>query len=133
VIEDKDLTWPETIKAKNDLLRKAAPKVLKELGIKPIKTNKEEDPEEEDEEGGDEDPQNGADYDHTTGGKYDYHQGGGNTNFGGEDYPNSENSHFGDNGMRKPSKGNFKGRRPAARARGRNEPDYHNNGDDFEH
>jgi hypothetical protein len=34
VIEDKDLTWAETCKQKNSLIRKADAKVIKELGLK---------------------------------------------------------------------------------------------------
>lgn len=135
MIEDKELTWPETVKAKNDLLRKASPKILKELGLKPA--DKDEDPEEEEEEP-EEAPQNEFDYEHNAGGKFDYHQNGGNTHFGGDEF-DSENAHFGneENGMRKASKPSPRTKpRPTGRTRaGGHEPDYQQqqNGDDYEH
>ncbi|KAI6184582.1 hypothetical protein M3Y97_00611800 [Aphelenchoides bicaudatus] len=129
VIEDKELTWPETLKAKNDLIRKAKPRILKELGIKPPVEESEEKHEDSAEEDGHD--QHGFDYEHNNGGagKYDYHQTGGHTPFN-EDY--TENSHFGhEDGMRKGgTKGNnHRGRPTSGRTRAEEAQDYHQDED----
>lgn len=134
VIDDKSLTWKETAKAKAELVRKASPKVLKELGINPesLASDDEQEPSKEEDH---EDPQKeGYDYEHNNaGGKFDYHQNDGekldyHQNDGekvdyqhGDDYNNNE--HFGntdnEHGIRKNSRP-----KTAQRTKGRARPEH---------
>lgn len=125
VIDDKELTWTETLHEKNELVRKASPKVLKELGINPgsVKENDENDEEADDE------------------GSHDYENQPGKH---GSDYTTNNNEDFDYNGnehdMRKTSRTKANPRiktKPIGRPRPNhpNQPDYNenfNNGNDYD-
>jgi hypothetical protein len=127
IIEDKELTWAETVQEKNDLLRKSSQKVLKELGINPDVVPDDEDDEDKETEDPNEDYTNNHEN-----GKYDYNQ---NNNGNDFDY-NNENAPFGqENGMRKPgSRAGVISRPKPKPSNGRPRNDEFNNGEgDYEH
>ncbi|KAI6193881.1 hypothetical protein M3Y96_01065700 [Aphelenchoides besseyi] len=89
LIEDQDLTWVQTCKKKNELIRKASKKALKELGIR-IEKCEEKRPESESGEsveGSNEEQQNPMDYTNHHGG-FDYQSGG-----HGFDYESRDSDH----------------------------------------